>query len=207
VVGDQIASVSLLEVSEDRKMRTLGRDLTPLSPVCVQALDSRHIIAANDTLNLLSFTLDEENRKLDRDGFYQQSDLITKFVSGSIAAPDAGSKLEPVQLFFASSGRIGVIVDIADRQLGLDLTGLQRNMASVFEDGHNHTTFRTPQSTARRRTVETAYGFLDGDFLERLLATPAAQLAKIVAGASEPEHLKRPLHEFQQLLRSLQALH
>jgi DNA damage-binding protein 1 len=107
---------------------------------------------------LLSFTLDEENRKLDRDGFYQQSDLINKFVPGtykslpprqnlilmrfpgSITAPDAGSKLEPIQLFFASSGRIGVIVDIADRQLGLDLTSLQRNMANVFEDGRNHTT-------------------------------------------------------------------
>ncbi|KAJ7935407.1 CPSF A subunit region-domain-containing protein, partial [Mycena leptocephala] len=225
VVGDRITSVSLLEVSENRKIRTLGRDMTPLSPVCVQAVNGKHIIAANDTLNLLSFTLDEENRKLDRDGFYQQSDLINKFVPGtykslpprqnlilmrfpgSITAPDAGSKLEPIQLFFASSGRIGVIVDIADRQLGLDLTSLQRNMANVFEDGRNHTTFRTPQSTARRRTVETAYGFLDGDFLERLLTAPPAQLAKIVAGTNEPERLKRPLHEFQQLLKSLQALH
>ncbi|KAF7365431.1 CPSF-A domain-containing protein [Mycena venus] len=208
VVGDQIASISLLELSENgRKLRTLGRDLTPLSPVCVQALNSKHIIAANDTLNLLSFTLDEENRKLDRDGFYQQSDLINKFVPGAITAPDAGSKLEPVQLFFASSGRIGVIIDIADRQLGLDLTSLQRNMANVFEDGPNHTQFRSPQSTARRRTIETAYGFLDGDFLERLLASPPAQLAKIVAGTNEHERLKRPLHEFQQLLKSLQALH
>lgn len=108
-------------------------------------------------LNLLSFTFDEETRKLDRDGFYQQSDLIIKFVRGTllmyfltnnllmhflgaIATPDAGSKLEPVQMFFASSGRIGVIVDIADRQLGLDLTDLQRNMAGAIEGGHNHTT-------------------------------------------------------------------
>jgi DNA damage-binding protein 1 len=47
VLGDQISSISLLEVSEDSKLRTLGRDLTPLSPVCVDALDSKHIIAAN----------------------------------------------------------------------------------------------------------------------------------------------------------------
>ncbi|KAJ7729698.1 CPSF A subunit region-domain-containing protein [Mycena maculata] len=207
VVGDQLSSISMLEVSHNNKLRTLGRDLTPLSPVCVQALDSKHIIAANDTLNLLSFTLDEENRKLDRDGFYQQSDLVTKFVPGSIATPDPGSKLEPIQMFFASSGRIGVIVDIADRQIGLDLTGLQRNMVGAMEDGHYHTTFRTPQSTARRRNVETAYGMLDGDFMERLLTAPPAQLAKIVEGTSEPERLKRPLPEFQQLLKSLQALH
>ncbi|KAJ6584701.1 CPSF A subunit region-domain-containing protein [Mycena capillaripes] len=207
MLGDQISSVSLVEVSADRRLRTLGKDLTPLSPVCVQALNAKQIIAANDTLNLISFTLDEANKKLERDGFYHQSDLINKFVPGSITSPDAGSKLEPIQLFFASSGRIGVIVDIADRQLGLDLTALQRNMANVLEDGHNHTTFRTPQSTARRRTLETAVGFLDGDFLERLLTAPSAQLAKVVAGTSEPERLKQPLAEIQQLLKSLQALH
>ncbi|KAK7048153.1 CPSF-A domain-containing protein [Favolaschia claudopus] len=207
VVGDQIASVSLLEVTDDWKIRTLGRDLSPLSPVCVQALNSKHIIAANDTLNLLSFTLDEGNRKLDRDGFYQQSDYITKFVPGSITSPDTGSKLEPIQLFFASSGRIGIIVDIADQDLGLELTGLQRNMANTLENGIDHTTFRTPQSTARRRVVETAYGFLDGDFLERLLTTSPAQLTKIVEGTNEHEHLKRSGQELQQLLRALQALH
>lgn len=145
------------------------------------------------------------------------------YSSGSITAADAGSKLEPIQLFFASSGRIGVIVDIADRQLGLDLTDLQRNMVAAIDGGHNHTKwvlslvytqaiharyrFRTPQSTARRRNIETAYGFLDGDFLERLLVTSPAQLAKIVEGTSEPERLKRPLHEIQQILKSLQALH
>ncbi|KAJ7430159.1 CPSF A subunit region-domain-containing protein [Mycena latifolia] len=199
VLGDQISSVSLLEISEDSKLRSLGRDLTPLSPVCVQALDGNHIVAAN------------ESRKLDRDGFYQQSDLVTKFVRGkykrSITASDAGSKLEPVQMFFASSGRIGVIVDINDRQLGLDLTELQRNMVAAIEGAQGHNKFRTPQSTARRKNKETAYGFLDGDFLERLLVTPPAQLAKVVAGTSEPERLKRPLHEIQQLLKSLQSLH
>ncbi|KAJ7505532.1 CPSF A subunit region-domain-containing protein [Mycena galericulata] len=208
VLGDQISSISLLEVSDDNKLQTRARDLTPVSPVCVQALDSNHIIAANDTLNLLSFTFDEETRKLDRDGFYQQSDLINKFVRGSIAAPEPGSKFEPVQMFFTSSGRIGVITDIADRQLSLDLTALQRNMASALAGGHHHTTFRTPQSTtARRRNIETAYGFLDGDFIERLLTTPPSQFAKIVEGNSEPERLKRPLSEILQLLKSLQALH
>jgi hypothetical protein len=44
-------------------------------------------------------------------------------------------------MFFASSGRIGVIIDIADRQLGLDLTDLQRNMASTLEGCMNHTQY------------------------------------------------------------------
>ncbi|KAJ7695700.1 mono-functional DNA-alkylating methyl methanesulfonate N-term-domain-containing protein [Mycena rosella] len=212
VLGDQISSVSLLEISEDSKLRTLGRDLTPLSPVCVQALGRNHIIAANDTLNLLSFTLDEESKKLDRDGFYQQSDFITKFVPGSITASDPGSKLEPVQMFFASSGRIGVIVDITDRQLGLDLTDLQRNMVENLDGAQNHTATLAADSGPHSRPEkkdqgQPAYGFLDGDFLERPARYPPAQLAKVVEGENEPKRLKLPLHEIQQLLKNLQSLH
>ncbi|KAJ7202805.1 mono-functional DNA-alkylating methyl methanesulfonate N-term-domain-containing protein [Mycena pura] len=207
VLGDQISSLSLLEITGESKLVTLGRDLTPLSPVAVQLVDRDHVIAANDTLNLLSFTLDNVNKKLERDGFYQQSDLITKLIPGSITASDPGSQLKPLQMFFASSGRIGVIIDITERQLGLDLTDLQRNMAGAVEGGHYHTRFRSPQSTARRRVAETAYGFLDGDFLERMLTAPPAQLVKIVEGSSEPERLKRPLDDMQQVLKTLQALH
>ncbi|KAJ6620776.1 CPSF A subunit region-domain-containing protein [Mycena sp. CBHHK59/15] len=209
VVGDQISSVSLLEVTEESKLRTLGRDLTPLSPICVQALDEKHFLAANDTLNLISFTLDAENKKLERDGFYQQSDLLTKFVRGSITAADAGSKLQPIQMFFASSGRIGVVVDIADKQLALDLTALQRNMAGVIGNDPTkgeHTKFRTPQSTARSRVTESAYGFLDGDFMEQLLSCSTTQLAKITVGSSEPERLTN-LQELHKELKNLQALH
>ncbi|KAJ7645598.1 mono-functional DNA-alkylating methyl methanesulfonate N-term-domain-containing protein [Mycena polygramma] len=207
VLGDQISSVSLLEVSASKELKMVARDMSPLSPVSVQAINGKHIIAATDTLNLVSFTLDEGTKKLDCDGFYYQSDLVNKFVPGSITAPDAGSKLEPVQLFFTASGRIGVIVDIADRQLGLNLTGLQRNMANVLEDGDKHTQFRTPHSNARRRNTETAVGFLDGDFLERLLVTSPAQLAEIIAGKNDAERLKQPLPEIRQLVKSLQALH
>ncbi|KAJ7043868.1 mono-functional DNA-alkylating methyl methanesulfonate N-term-domain-containing protein [Mycena alexandri] len=218
VVGDQISSVSLLELRDSRllpgnsELHQLAKDLTPLSPVSVQALSTKHIIAANDTLNLLSFTLDEANRKLDCDGYYHEADLINKFVPGAITAADPGSKLEPVQLYFTSSGRIGIIIDIIDQQLGLDLTNLQRNMISALPtagDSERYTRFRAPQSALRqqRREHANAFGFLDGGFLERLLVTPPGQLAKIVEGTSEPERLERPIQEFQQLLKTLQALH
>ncbi|KAJ7163276.1 mono-functional DNA-alkylating methyl methanesulfonate N-term-domain-containing protein [Mycena filopes] len=209
IVGDQISSVSVLEL-KGRQLRQLAKDLTPLSPVSVQALNTKHYIAANDTLNLLSFTLDQENRKLDCDGYYHEADLINKFVPGAITAPDFGSKLEPIQLYFASSGRIGIIIDIVDQQLGLDLTNLQRNMISALlntSDSERYTRFRAPKTSGRERRRDNTFGFLDGDFLERLLVTPPAQLAKIVEGTSEPERLERPMPEFQQLLKTLQALH
>ncbi|KAJ7644328.1 CPSF A subunit region-domain-containing protein [Roridomyces roridus] len=207
LLGDRISSISVLEVSDDYKLQTLGKDLSPLGPVSLEAVDLNHLIVANDTLNLISFTFDKATRKLDRDGFYQQADLINKFVRGAVATPDAGSKFAPIQLFFTASGRIGVITDITDRQLSLDLTDLQRNIVNTTEGGHMHTTFRTPQTSARRRMVENAFGFLDGDLLEEVLTASAAQLSRIAEGTNEHERLKRPVEEFQQLLKTLQALH
>lgn len=40
--------------------------------------------------------------------------------------------LHPNHIFFTASGRIGVIVDVADSQLSLDLTALQRNLGGVI---------------------------------------------------------------------------
>ena len=48
--------------------------------------------------------------------------------------------MQPQQLFFTSSGLIGVIIDLAD-DLALDLTGLQRNLSHFVQkhEGPNHT--------------------------------------------------------------------
>jgi DNA damage-binding protein 1 len=50
-----------------------------------------------------------------------------------LTSPDISSDipLEAKQIFFTSSGRIGVVVDITDDQLSLHLTALQRNMANI----------------------------------------------------------------------------
>jgi DNA damage-binding protein 1 len=48
--------------------------------------------------------------------------------------------MRPQQLFFTSSGLIGVIIGIHD-DLALDLTGLQRNLSNFIQkqEGPNHT--------------------------------------------------------------------
>ena len=48
--------------------------------------------------------------------------------------------LQPKQLFFTSSGRIGVVVDIG-AEMSLHMTELQRNMAQVITPtgGLSHT--------------------------------------------------------------------
>jgi DNA damage-binding protein 1 len=49
-------------------------------------------------------------------------------------------ELSPKLLFFCSSGRIGVIIDVG-KALSLRLSALQRNMAAVIKGpgGTNHT--------------------------------------------------------------------
>ena len=44
----------------------------------------------------------------------------------------ARDSLIPIQTFFTSSGRIGVIIDVPDEGLSLELTGLHRNMSRVL---------------------------------------------------------------------------
>lgn len=47
VVGDQISSVSLLQVTSEPKLVTLAKDYGPLWPVAVEAFDDKNIITAN----------------------------------------------------------------------------------------------------------------------------------------------------------------
>lgn len=44
--GDQISSVSLLKVDQD-KLVSVARDYGPLYPISAEAIDSRNIIASN----------------------------------------------------------------------------------------------------------------------------------------------------------------
>ncbi|CAK5284353.1 unnamed protein product [Mycena citricolor] len=209
ILGDQICSITVLELDEDLRLKTLGRDMSPLGPVAVQALSSgQDFIAANDRLNLISFTLEQtdQSSKLSRDGFFYQGDLISKIVPGSMADSNTPA-LRPIQMFFTSSGRIGVIVDITDDPLALELTALHRNIVGALPEGHLHTQYRAPKHTARKRTVETAYGFLDGDFMEQMLTMSPAALDRVVTGSNDAERLQRPLDDFRELLKSLQALH
>ena len=52
--------------------------------------------------------------------------------SHSTAVDDLGEiKLLPEIVYFTSSGQIGVIIDVQDKELAMHLTALQRNLAAV----------------------------------------------------------------------------
>ncbi|KAF8967077.1 CPSF A subunit region-domain-containing protein [Flammula alnicola] len=215
VAGDQISSVSLLKVTKNR-LTSEARDYGPLYPMSVEAFDQTNIIASNDTLNLVIFTLAKNLRgeALERIGFFHLADLVSQFVRGSLSSSDQtkDSKLKPEMLYFTSSGRIGVITDVEDKDLSLHLTELQRNLAAVIPGvgGTSHTRFRAPKDTRGPSDADgAAYGFLDGDFLEQYLGLQGSPdlLNKVMKGASEPERLKISRDEVLKILEQLQSLH
>jgi len=70
--------------------------------------------------------------------------------------------------------------------------------------------FRAPKSTRSRTDADQAsFGFLDGDFLERLLTLLdfPETLDKIWQGQSQPERLSTSVNEIRRLLEDLQSYH
>ena len=127
---------------------------------------------------------------------------------GSIA-PEAA--LVPKLLFFTSSGRIGVIVE-AGPELSLHLTALERNLGKVVAEIANasHAKHRAPVGPLGKSDADAAaYGFLDGDFLEKFLdyEHPSSETERILKGSISPEKLKQTYGEIRQSLEALQALH
>jgi len=218
VAGDQISSVSLLKVAED-KLVSEAKDYGPLYPVSVEALDRDNLICANDSLNICSFTLGRVlgRTALERDGYYYMADQVSKFLRGQIqgslstTVDDLGRiKLMPEVVYFTASGQIGVIIDVQDKELAMHLTALQRNLAAVVSGvgSVSHTRFRAPKNTRGPSDADSAaFGFLDGDFLEHYLTLSPENLKKVRKGLSAPEQLQLSSEEIVKVLEQLQSLH
>ncbi|KAG6837618.1 hypothetical protein H0H93_006139 [Arthromyces matolae] len=214
MIGDHLNSVSMLEVV-DGKIKNLARDYGPRWPVAVEANGKDSMIGANLDSNLVTFKLTNALGRsiLECDGNYYLADFVTKFTRGSLTSDSTMStSLEASQTFFTSSGRIGVIVEVTDATLALNLTALQRNLAAVLTGigGESHTRFRAPKNIKGRTDADpAAYGFIDGDFLERFLhhlGSPDV-IEKVMAGHSDPERLLISVEEIQSVLENIQSFH
>jgi DNA damage-binding protein 1 len=146
--------------------------------------------------------------------------LTEKHFLGSLSSSDpaasdannaAAAGLVPKLLFFTSTGRIGLIID-ADPELSLHLTALERNLGKVVTEIANasHAKHRAPVGARGKSDADAAaYGFLDGDFLEKFLdyEHPSSETERILKGSIPPEKLKQTYGEIRQSLEALQALH
>jgi DNA damage-binding protein 1 len=126
-------------------------------------------------------------------------------------AANTATTLTTQQLFFTTSGRIGTIVNVPS-ELSLHLTALERNLRRVVtEITHaSHAKYRAPVGTWGKSDADAAaYGFLDGDFLEKFLdyRHPSTETERVLQGGSTPEKLKQTYKEIRQSLEALKALH
>ncbi|KAG0700426.1 CPSF A subunit region-domain-containing protein [Suillus ampliporus] len=214
LLGDAISSISMLRL-EGNRLQLIARDYGPLWPTCVELMSNSTLIGANSEYNLYTFNLQNSDTRqlLERDGNYFLGDFVNKFLPGTLSSQEVllDGPMQPQQLFFTSSGLIGVIIDLAD-DLALDLTGLQRNLSNFIEkqEGPNHTKYRTPKNVRGRSDADaSSVGFLDGDFLERFLqfVGNSQALRQIMDGQSEPEKLTIPADRIQKVLESMQSMH
>jgi len=131
--------------------------------------------------------------------------------SDVVTSASLTTTLTPQLLFFTSSGRIGVVVDVGP-ELSLHLTAVERNLRRVVSEiAHtSHAKYRAPVGTWGKSDGDAgAYGFLDGDFLEKFLDYhhPSAEMDNVLTGSSPPEKLKQTYGEIRQTLEALRALH
>ncbi|KIK59844.1 hypothetical protein GYMLUDRAFT_74297 [Collybiopsis luxurians FD-317 M1] len=220
MVADQFSSVSLLKLNGKQKLTTVARDYSPLWPVTVQAFDKETIIGADQALNLFIFSLAQNAGRaiLRRDGYFHLGDLVTKFIRGSLASPDAaaGRGLKSTHIFCTLSGQIGVIIDVENEAASSALSDALTLLTSLEDEfpekvntmgGISHARYRAPRSSRSRSDAdEPAHGILDGDLLEPLLAHMDAspQLVEQIFTANEFAY---SLTELKKDLEALQNMH
>ncbi|PCH40170.1 hypothetical protein WOLCODRAFT_67201 [Wolfiporia cocos MD-104 SS10] len=209
VIGDAISSVAMLKVV-NTELRCIARDYAPLWPVAVEVIGDEGVIGANSDCNLFTFSLQQNGSRhiLDRDGSYHLGDVVNKLLPGGITSTDTtgNSTVHPRHLFFASTGRIGAILEMSD-DISLHLTALQRNMAKTIigpGDTH-HTNWRAPVTSRGRSDAESAFGFLDGDFIEQWLTSSNPN--QYLEGEIDAERVTLPPSQIQDVLEKLQSLH
>jgi DNA damage-binding protein 1 len=109
-----------------------------------------HLTARQTDCNFFSYRLSNVNRghALDSDGSWYLGDFVNRLIPGKptfslllgmTVIPLLGavvqvkeSRFKPKQLFFSSTGRIGLVSIVEETDLSLQLISLQRNMAQVL---------------------------------------------------------------------------
>lgn len=146
---------------------------------------------------------------LERNGNYHLGELVNKFIPEGLAGTQHAEDqlFETEQLFFTSSGRIGLVHHVSD-DVALSLTALQRNMSGLIvgPGDTKHNQWRTPANARGRTDAEdTATGFLDGDFLEMFLVHPEPD--KLLHGQNAAERIALSVEQVESALEKLQSLH
>ncbi|KAG9035896.1 hypothetical protein FRB95_010299 [Tulasnella sp. JGI-2019a] len=201
-VGDALRSVDLLKLEGD-KLISVAKNCNPLWPLSVEWTGEDSVISGEGDLNLSLFK--HELGDLDRAGGFHYGELVNKFITGSLSSVSPEALIRPELVAVTSTGRISVISQV-DEETSLRLTGLQRNLGYIIKGpaGVEHSTYRSPITRQGRGAFA---GFIDGDFVERLLDLSEDQVEKAMQGRNEAEHLNADTSDMKQVVEQIGALH
>jgi len=95
--------------------------------------------------NLYSFRQRQnDERVLEPDGAIHLGEQVNKFIPGALVKPRIDSAVKPRQLYFTSTGAIGIVAE-ADEAASAKLYALQRNLAKVLDQQWpDHDTYVEP---------------------------------------------------------------
>ncbi|KIY45562.1 hypothetical protein FISHEDRAFT_76416 [Fistulina hepatica ATCC 64428] len=217
LAADLFQSVVVLKVSSSANKSVISlvaRDYKSLGLMSIGAASESDIVVgtSKDCLCSMKLTKVHGSSVVELTGRYHLGEMVTKIIPGQII-PSPDEVLKPKLIVFTVSGRISIIMNIAEEGDGGDdddkeaifMTSLERNMEHVLPGiglaGHEG--YRTQHSDVAAR------GFVDGDFVEQfLLYNDNDPIVKhIMSGRNQAEALGRSTESIRNILKTLQAVH
>lgn len=151
--------------------------------------------------------------------------------AGGFDSSENRTGFETKHLLFTSTGRISVAVDVSN-ELSRTLSELERNLAgfikgigevnhtlsvNIFRTSSMHPVYwtsfwrwRAPANIRGRSDSQaTAFGFLDGDLLERFLDyhPSSPEISRILAGKNEAENIQTTYTKLRSVVEALRNTH
>ncbi|KIY70002.1 hypothetical protein CYLTODRAFT_488480 [Cylindrobasidium torrendii FP15055 ss-10] len=208
MVTDLFRSISVVQILDNAKLDRLAKDEFSLTPLGISATEGGQMLGMNDALNLFAYSLDtsELRPQLKRIGFYHVGEDITAMIRGSTNPSAATAVFKTGHVFFTPGGGLGVITEVNDQESVKMLQKLQAEMGMRIPSvgGTSHAKFRAPRMSWPGGTREASTGFLDGDFLSRMLPEIEDE-TELAQGVFEVGTLKERKGDIRRLLEDLQG--
>lgn len=210
-IGDMLRSANLLrlDLTTDR-LHEIARDYSPAWASCVRFIDDAHLLMADDRGNLCQLVKNTdpnfvtERLLLEPSGAFHLGSLVNALVPGSLSEATAAqiednkpSSSSSSFIFGTSSGAIGTVSVVRDKDTFTLLQSLQQNILAVSQPvgllSHQH--WRAASLPSRPSTTTAISSsiiqdhpcFIDGDVIQRFPGLPADLQKIIVNGGRQGE--------------------
>ncbi|KAJ2897783.1 DNA damage-binding protein 1, partial [Coemansia aciculifera] len=155
---------------------------------------SERFVVSDAFDNIARMALSSTEQRLFVEGRWHVSDQINVIRSGSLAMdvadPEFPNVFRATHVYGTVQGSVGVLASVEDPRIGRILDRLQVNMAHLLPSPGmwDYDEWRAYKSDQRR---SRAFGFLDGDLIERFLDLPHELQMLVVSGGGVDAGVER----------------